>query len=76
MSKAILVVDMPKTCLECPLMWKEEKNINRCFATQDQITLDSIVEECPLIEVDKAHSRAGNWLLPKGLFDEMWEEEE
>lgn len=54
--KAILVVDMPKECFECPFRYNdgyssEDKStwfIMRCHLSHDQVHENEILENCPL----------------------------
>lgn len=46
--KAVLVLDMPKSCIDCPLAYKEGYSIYRCKMSEDQVDPNSIYRECPL----------------------------
>lgn len=48
MSKAILVVDMPKCCLDCPLCYMEEMFTYRCKVNDDQVQANEMYCDCPL----------------------------
>lgn len=54
--KAILVIDMPKECFECPFKYNdgyssEDKSTwftKRCHLSHDQVYENEILENCPL----------------------------
>ncbi len=46
--KALLVIDMPKTCGECPLCYKEEMFQYRCKVSEDKVVFKERYENCPL----------------------------
>lgn len=48
MSKAILVTEMPKKCIDCPLVYKEDYFIYRCKVSEDQVDSNGIYFDCPL----------------------------
>ena len=46
MSKAILVIDMPKSCDECPLMFRHEEE--RCCMPEGRNSFSTKPNWCPL----------------------------
>lgn len=46
--KAILIVEMPKKCIDCPLVYKEDHFIYRCKVSEDQVDSNGIYCDCPL----------------------------
>lgn len=46
MSKAILVIDMPKSCDECPLMFRSEEE--RCCMPEKRNSFTTKPDWCPL----------------------------
>lgn len=50
MSKSILVIDMPKSCGECKLCYKDGDSWfdYRCTVSEDKVEYESIYENCPL----------------------------
>jgi len=46
--KAILIVEMPKKCIDCPLVYKEDHFIYRCKVSEDQVDPNGIYCDCPL----------------------------
>ena len=57
MSKAILVIDAPKTCCDCPICasWNVFSSFDEYYCTvmKSEVQLDEKPDWCPLIEVDK-----------------------
>lgn len=48
MSKAILVIDMPKGCYECPLAVETTHNYDACCITGSRIISYDHPDSCPL----------------------------
>lgn len=46
--KAILIFEMPKKCIDCPLVYKEDHFIYRCKVSEDQVDPNGIYRDCPL----------------------------
>lgn len=50
--KAILVIDMPENCMECPLRYKDGDTDDwfrfRCFKSEDQIPKEGRLWNCEL----------------------------
>lgn len=46
--KAILVVDMPSRCAECPLHYRKRKEIYRCEVTHQNVSINNKPTWCPL----------------------------
>lgn len=46
--KAILVIDMPKRCLECPLHYRKRREIYRCELTHQNVLINNKPKWCPL----------------------------
>lgn len=55
--KAILVIDMPNECMECPLRFKDGDTDDwfrfRCHISEDQINKGERLENCPLRPIPK-----------------------
>lgn len=89
MNKAILVLDMPSSCSECPI---NDAEYDVCQVTYEHTSvanrnevIDGIHIKCPLkklpaklddLGLEVWNNRKGNILAPKGLFDEIFESEE
>ena len=52
MEKAILIMDMPSCCGDCPCSY--EYGYDMCGAMEREIDFDSKPEWCPLLTVEQA----------------------
>lgn len=68
--KAILVIDMPNKCEECPLHYRKRQEIYRCEMTHKNIRLNSKPSWCPLKPLPPKLD-ANDWhRMFSGLFSE------
>lgn len=52
MNRAVLLIDMPNECMECPLRYKDGDTDDwfrfRCHISDDQVAKGERLENCPL----------------------------
>lgn len=53
MSKAVLVIDMPERCIDCPLCWKQDQYRYRCIIVTDPVEPTKKYKWCPLKEAEE-----------------------
>ena len=76
MSKSILIIDTPESCLECPFRYNDGYSseykstwfTRRCYLSHDQVYENEILENCPLKPMpqkkntDMSFSTMDEWL--------------
>ena len=66
--KAILVVDMPRSCADCPLRTSLEANYLYCIATLPRLKIDPMTayhikeHKCPLKQMPQKREPKEEWL--------------
>lgn len=66
--KAILIVDMPRSCAECPLRTSLEANYLYCIATLPRLKIDPMTasnikeHKCPLKLIPQKREPKEEWL--------------
>lgn len=67
-KKAILVIDMPESCLKCPLLYGGDECILQDTDTNfSDITWDELREGCPLKELPKKMEVCGKYPQEDGI---------
>lgn len=74
MSKAVLVLDMPKSCIDCPCHFAEENGMVYCGVMKKGLLSDDIEtykpDWCPLRELpEKAYHE---YYCDNGRYDRGW----
>ena len=80
MSKAVLVIDMPKNCANCPLKSQLRTGLSNvthcCNLTESMIKLDEMFEKrldgCPLKVLPKEDDSSVNPTLENIYYAEGW----
>ena len=74
MSKSILIIDMPKRCLDCPLCYTEELFTYRCTVSEDQVEAEERYCKCPLKPMLSREDIYEEMYLAYGLWKEEYYE--
>jgi hypothetical protein len=69
MDKAILAIDMPKDCYECPLAIETIHNSRTCCITKCTVMYDGKFPWCPLKPVPEKRDENGIWTM-SGYIDD------